>query len=115
MIQTIALSLLTGLMGINALPHLIKGILGEEFPTVLGNSPLANALVGVTGILLAALFAFWADMPSHPWTAAVSAAIGAYVMAAFHSLRGAFWLNTATGRANPSVSASQGTPGDQHG
>ncbi|QXJ23923.1 hypothetical protein AGRA3207_005151 [Actinomadura graeca] len=108
MFQTIALSFLAGLMGTNALPHLLKGMAGEEFPTVLGNSPLRNALAGVTGVVLTGLLAFWADMSSAPWAAAVSIAIGAYVMAAFHGLRGAFWLNTATGRSNPPSSASQG-------
>ena len=89
MFQTIALSFLAGLMGTNTLPHLIKGLVGEEFPTVLGNSPLRNALVGVTGVLLTGLFAFWADIPSHPWAAAASSAVGGYAMAAFHGLRGA--------------------------
>jgi hypothetical protein len=103
MFQTIALALLTGLMGINALPHLIKGILGEEFPNLAGNSPLRNALSGMTAGLLTALFALWADMPSHPWPAAVSIAVGAYVMAAFHSLGGAYRLNTAMGRTNPAT------------
>jgi hypothetical protein len=101
MVQTIALSFLAGLVGTNALPHLIKGLVGEEFPNLLGNSPLRNALAGVTGLPLAVLFAFWADMPSHPWAAAVSIIVGAYVMATFHGLRGAFRLNTRAGRANP--------------
>jgi hypothetical protein len=111
MFQTVALSFLAGLMGTNALPHLIKGLAGEEFPNVLGNSPLRNALAGVTGILLTALFAVWADIPSHPWTAALSITFGAYLMAVFHGLRGAFWLNTATGRANPATQATQGMQG----
>lgn len=111
MFQTSALSLAVGLMGTNALPHLIKGLVGEEFPNLLGNSPLRNALAGVTGILLAALFALWADMPSHPWAAAVSIAVGAYAMAVFHGLRGAFWLNVATGRTNPDPLGRQQTQG----
>lgn len=111
MFQTIALCFLAGLTGTNALPHLIKGLVGEEFPNLLGNSPVRNALAGVTGILLTALFALWADMPSHPWTAAIATIIGAYVMAAFHGLRGAFWLNSAAGRSNPATPASQGTQG----
>jgi hypothetical protein len=111
MFQTIALSFVAGLMATNALPHLIKGLVGEEFPNLLGNSPLRNALAGVTGIALAALFALWADMPSHPWAAAVSTVVGAYVIAAFHGLRGAFWLNTTAGRSNPATPASQGTQG----
>jgi hypothetical protein len=111
MSQTIALSFVAGLMGTNALPHLIKGLVGEEFPNLLGNSPLRNALAGVTGILLTVLFAFWADMPSHPWIAAVAVAIGACAMAVFHGLRGAFWLNAATGRTNPAAQASHGAQG----
>ncbi|CNE11898.1 Uncharacterised protein [Mycobacterium tuberculosis] len=111
MVQTIALSLLAGLTGTNALPHLMKGLVGEEFPNVLGNSPLRNALAGVTGIALTALFAHWADMPGHPWAAAISATIGAYAMAAFHGLRGAFWLNTAAGRPNPAAPASPAPQG----
>ncbi|MFI0372482.1 hypothetical protein ACH35V_31850 [Actinomadura sp. 1N219] len=111
MVQTMALCLFAGLMGTNALPHLIKGLSGEEFPTVLGNSPVRNALAGVTGILLAALAALWADLPGHPWAAAVSAVIGAYAMAAFHGLRGAFWLNTVTGRSNPAPPASRSAQG----
>ncbi|TDC36585.1 hypothetical protein E1281_39740 [Actinomadura sp. KC345] len=110
MFQTIALSLLAGLAGTNALPHLIKGLVGEEFPNVLGNSPVRNALAGVTGIPLTALFVFWADIPSHPWAAAVSIVVGAYAMAAFHGLRGAFWLNTAAGRPNPAAPAGRSTP-----
>lgn len=111
MFQTIALSLAAGLMGTNALPHLIKGLVGEKFPNLLGNSPLRNALAGVTGILLTALFALWAGMPSHPWAAAISLAIGAYAMAVFHGLRGAFWLNVATGRTNPGTLVRQETQG----
>jgi hypothetical protein len=107
MFQTIALSFLTGLMGINSLPHLFKGLVGEEFPNLLGNSPLRNALGGVTGVLLTAFFALWAEMPSHPWIAAISIAVGACVMAVFHGLRGAFWLNTITGRPNPGTPAGQ--------
>ncbi|MEV0843117.1 hypothetical protein AB0I55_26700 [Actinocatenispora sera] len=103
MFQTIALAFLTGLMGINALPHLIKGILGEEFPNLAGNSPLRNALAGVTALLLTAVLTFLADMPNHPWAAAASIAVGAYVMAAFHALRGAYWLNAAVGRPNPAT------------
>jgi hypothetical protein len=101
MLQTVVFSFLTGLMGINALPHLIKGVAGEEFPNIMGNSPLRNALSGVTALFLTFLFVRWAGMPGHPWTAVVSVLAGAYVMAVFHGLRGAFRLNAATGRPNP--------------
>ncbi len=53
--------------------------------------------------MLTVLFAYWADMPSDPWTAAISIAVGMYVMAVFHGLRGAYWLNTVAGRPNPAT------------
>ena len=109
MFQAIVFSFLAGLMGTNALPHLIKGLIGEEFPNLLGNSPLRNALAGLSGLLITAGFIVIADMPSRPWAAAISVAVGAYLMAIFHGLRGAYWLNDATGRRNPGERASQST------
>ncbi|WP_407561900.1 hypothetical protein [Streptomyces sp. 184] len=109
--QTIVFSFLTGLMGTNALPHLVKGLAGEEFPNLWGNSPLRNALAGVSGIALTVLFVFLADMPGHPWAAAVATLAGAYLMAAFHGLHGAFWLNTVTGNPNPATPANRGPHG----
>jgi hypothetical protein len=112
MFRTIALAALVGLTGTNALPHLIKGLVGEEFPNLLGNSPLRNALAGLTGILLTALLALWADIPGHPWAAALAIAAGAFTMAVFHGLRGAFRLNAAAGRPNPATPASQDVRND---
>lgn len=74
---------------------------------MLGSSPLRNALAGLTGVLLTALFALWAGIPGHPWAAAPAIAAGAYARAVFHGLRGAFRLSAAAGRPTPATPASQ--------
>lgn len=53
--------------------------------------------------------------PTYPATrgaAALAIAAGAFTMAVFHGLRGAFRLNAAAGRPNPATPASQGVRND---
>jgi len=76
--HTILLSALAGLIGANAVPHFVKGMVGEQFPNVLGNGSLRNAVAGV-----ASVFA------------------GVLVMAVFHGLGGAYRLNSVLGLPNP--------------
>ncbi|GAB2513807.1 hypothetical protein [Nocardia heshunensis] len=99
--STVVFATLAGIMGTNALPHFIKGLLGEEFPNVLGNSPLRNALAGWLGLILAALLATAANLPDHAWPGAVALGAGALVMTAFHGRRGAFRLNDTLRLPNP--------------
>ncbi|MGW1743905.1 hypothetical protein ACWCPQ_34495 [Nocardia sp. NPDC001965] len=101
MLSTVALSLAVGIFGVNAVPHFVKGMTGEEFPNLTGNAPVRNSVAGFSGMLLTALIAYWADIPSHPWAAAVSIGIGGLAMAVFHGLGGAYRLNTALGLPNP--------------
>ncbi|WP_405136410.1 hypothetical protein [Nocardia sp. NBC_01388] len=98
---TILLSITTGLMAVNAAPHFIKGIAGEQFPNIWGNSSLRNAIAGTLGLALAVLLGLWADMPAHLAPALAAATAGALLMAVFHGLRGAYRLNTALGLPNP--------------
>ncbi|WP_216899421.1 hypothetical protein [Nocardia alni] len=98
---TIVLSVLTGVMGANAVPHFVKGMVGEQFPNVWGNSSLRNAVAGTLGLALAVAIGYWADMPAHVGAAVAGGFAGALVMAVFHGLGGAFRLNTALGLPNP--------------
>ncbi|MVU78282.1 hypothetical protein GPX89_13635 [Nocardia sp. ET3-3] len=98
---TLLFATLAGVMGTNALPHFVKGLLGEEFPNVLGNSPLRNALAGWLGLVLAAGFAAVSDLPAHPWPGAVALSVGALAMTVFHGRRGAYRLNDALRLPNP--------------
>lgn len=98
---TVLLSVLAGAMGANAVPHFVKGMVGERFPTVLGNSPVRNAIAGVLGLVLAVLLGYWADLPSHTWGGFAGVVVGALTMAVFHGLGGAYRLNATLGRPNP--------------
>ncbi|MFJ9365943.1 hypothetical protein ACIRRA_16210 [Nocardia sp. NPDC101769] len=98
---TVLLSALVGVMGANALPHFIKGLVGEEFPNILGNSPLRNALAGWLGLILTGLLIYAADLLAHPWPDAVGICAGALVMAVFHGRGGAYRLNEVLGLPNP--------------
>jgi hypothetical protein len=51
--HTVWLSALAGLMGANAVPHFVKGMVGEQFPNVWGNDSLRNAVAGTLGFALA--------------------------------------------------------------
>ncbi|MFE3193707.1 hypothetical protein ACFXHA_32225 [Nocardia sp. NPDC059240] len=101
MLSTVVFSTLAGVMGTNALPHFVKGLLGEQFPNVLGNSPLRNALAGWLGLILAVLLVTAAHLPDHPWPGAIALGAGALVMTVFHGRRGAFGLNDALRLPNP--------------
>lgn len=108
--HTVLLSVLAGAMGANAFPHFVKGVVGERFPNVWGNSPLRNALAGLLGLVLAVLIGYWADLPSHAWGGFVGVFVGALIMAVFHGLGGAYHLNTALGLPNPPRGTRPDTP-----
>lgn len=95
------LSVLSGAMAANAVPHFVKGMVGERFPNVWGNSPLRNAVAGLLGLVLAVLLGYWADLPNQTWGGFAGLVVGALIMAIFHGLGGAYRLNTRLGLPNP--------------
>lgn len=99
--QTVTLAFAAGVMGVNAFPHFAKGMMGEEYPNVTGNAPVRNAVAGTLGFVTTALLGWWADPGAHPWAAFAAVSAGGLVMAVFHGLRGAFWLNRVLGKPNP--------------
>jgi ABC-type glycerol-3-phosphate transport system permease component len=105
--HTFLLSVLAGIMGTNAIPHFVKGITGERFPNVTGNSAVRNAVAGLLGLLLAVLIGYWADLSDHGWAGLAGVFIGALVMAIFHGLGGAYRLNTILGLPNPVRAANR--------
>jgi hypothetical protein len=106
--HTILLSVLAGLMGANAVPHFVKGMVGEQFPNVWGNDSLRNAVAGTLGLALAVAISYWADLPGYPIVAITSLFAGALLMAVFHGLGGAYRLNSMLGLPNPPHSAESG-------
>lgn len=101
MVRTLGLALLAGVMGANALPHLLSGITAREYPTVTGNSALRNGVAGWAGLVIAGALLLWSDPGSHRPAALGALALGAVVMVVFHALGGAYRLNTRFGRPNP--------------
>lgn len=103
MVRTLGLALLAGVMGANALPHLLSGITAREYPNVTGNSALRNGVAGWAGLVIAGALLLWSDPGSHRRAALVALALGAVVMVVFHAQGGAYRLNSRFGRPNPAA------------
>lgn len=99
--QTMVLAFLAGVLGVNAFPHFAKGMMGEEFPNVLGNAPVRNALAGASGLIMAVALGYWADLPAHWWPGFAALCVGGLIMTVFHGMRGAFRWNESLGKPNP--------------
>ncbi|SDE12154.1 hypothetical protein [Glycomyces harbinensis] len=93
MIQAIALGLLAGVLIGNGLPHFVKGITKERYPTVFGSGPVANLLAGWSGICLGALALAAADLPAAPLPGAAALAVGVLLLGLFHAKGLAFGRN----------------------
>jgi hypothetical protein len=91
MIQSIFLSFFVGVFGANALPHFVKGITKEPFPTPFGPSPVLNLIAGWAMFILAGILGYWAHMDVHPIGAIISLALGVLLMGIFHALQLDFW------------------------
>ena len=85
MFHTIALGLLAGLLIGNGLPHFIKGITREPYPTVFGSGPVPNLVAGWSGIALGVLALVPADLPAEPVPGGVSIAVGVLLFGLFHA------------------------------
>ena len=88
--QTIFLSFLAGLIGGNAVPHFVKGITKENYPNVLGNSPVPNLVSGWAALVIAVLVVHWAQIEQYPLAAFIFVALGVLLIGLFHAGPGAF-------------------------
>jgi hypothetical protein len=91
--QTALLTFLAGILGGNAIPHFVKGITRERYPTVFGSAPIVNLVVGWTGLVVAALLLHVAEVDTHAIAAAIAGPLGVLVMGIFHAGPGAFGRN----------------------
>lgn len=85
MIRAIALGLLAGLLVGNGLPHFIKGITRERYPTAFGSGPVANLVAGWAGIVLGAFALLAADIPAAPLAGGAALAVGVLLIGLFHA------------------------------
>jgi hypothetical protein len=90
MIQAIGLGLLAGLLIGNGLPHLVKGVTRERYPTVFGSGPVANFLAGWVGMCVAVAALVGADLPASPIAGGAAIAVGVLLAGLFHARIGAF-------------------------
>jgi len=88
--QTSILSFLAGVMGGNAIPHFVKGITKENYPNLLGNSPVPNLIAGWAALVITALLVRWADVEQYPVVAFICGALGVLLIGLFHAWHGAF-------------------------
>lgn len=95
-------------MGANAVPHFVKGLVGEQFPNVWGNGALRNAVAGTAGLALAVAIGYCADLPTHAIAGITGLFVGVLLMAVFHGRGGAYRLNSVLGLPNPPRTAGPG-------
>ncbi|GAB3845085.1 hypothetical protein ACFPIJ_26470 [Dactylosporangium cerinum] len=90
MIATLLLMFFAGVFAANAVPHFVKGITRERFPTPFGGSPVVNVTAGWFMFLIAAALVGFADLGRHTVASVASAAVGVLLMSLFHARIGAF-------------------------
>ncbi len=88
--QTIFFSFLAGLLGGNSIPHFVKGITKENYPNVLGNSPVPNFVSGWAALVITVMLVHWAQVEQYPLAAFIFVVLGVLLIGLFHAGIGAF-------------------------
>lgn len=81
------LSILSGILAVNGLPHFIKGVFGERHQTPFGkgSSALVNIIWGWVNFMVAAVLIHYAHPRAHLYRAFVCFSVGGLVMALGHA------------------------------
>jgi hypothetical protein len=89
MIHALVLGFVGGVLAANGVPHFVKGITKERFPTPLGGSPMVNLIGGWVMLVGGGVCLGFADLGEYPlgWAAV---AVGSLGMGLFHASIGAF-------------------------
>lgn len=90
MLHTALLALLAGVFAGNGLPHFVRGITKESYPSVLGSGPVINLFAGWVGLVVAGVLLYVAETGAHPAAAGAAGAAGVLAMGLFHAGPGAF-------------------------
>lgn len=90
MISTIILCFLGGIWFGNGIPHFIRGITKQNYPSMLGNGSVPNLIAGWMAIATTPLFLYWAHTSDYPVAAWIAGAIGVLAIGLFHAGPGAF-------------------------
>ena len=80
MTSVIIMGLLAGALFIYGLPHLVKGAMGKEYKSPLGDAAMVNVTWGWLAWGIGVLLWHTAPMAAHPRATFVSVAVGILVM-----------------------------------
>jgi hypothetical protein len=106
--RVIVLSFFGGVLGGNGLPHFVRGITRQTYPTVFGNGPVINLLAGWAGLTLSGVLFLLARPGQHPAWAFAFAALGVLPVGLFHAGPGAFPRPDAPARAGEGAAEDAG-------
>ena len=90
MVQTFVLSFLAGIMGGNAIPHFVKGITKENYPNMMGNSPVPNFLAGWSALMITVLLIHAVGAENFSFWTFFAGSLGVLAIGLFHAWHGAF-------------------------
>jgi hypothetical protein len=90
MISTIIMSFLAGVWFGNGIPHLVRGITKQNYPSALGNGPIPNLIAGWTAIATTPLFLYWVHPADYFVASWAAGAVGVLAIGLFHAGPGAF-------------------------
>ena len=88
--QSVLLSLVAGIFFGNGIPHFVKGITKERYPSMLGSGPVPNLIGGWLSFVGAGLLMHWIDLRHFRAASLAAAALGVLLIGLFHAAVGAF-------------------------
>jgi hypothetical protein len=88
--QSVVLGFLTGIVFGNGIPHFVKGITKERYPSMLGNGPVPNLIAGWISFVIVGVLTQWIDLRNFCAAALTAAALGVLLIGLFHAGIGAF-------------------------
>jgi hypothetical protein len=88
--SSIVLDFLAGILFGNGIPHFVRGITRENYPCMLGNSPVPNLIAGWLSFVLVGILARWIDLEAHRDASLAAASLGVLAIGLFHASIGAF-------------------------
>lgn len=90
MLATIILSFLAGVWGGNGVPHFVRGITKQDYPSALGSGPVPNLVAGWLALATTPLWLLWSQAATYPVAAWISGSLGVLAIGLFHAGPGAF-------------------------
>lgn len=90
MLTSLVIGLIAGLSAGNALPHFLKGIQKENYPSALGNTPVPNLIAGWMGLAVSVGLFVWGSTYAATIDLIAAGLIGVLISGVLHARYGAF-------------------------